>query len=72
MKLYQNPSKFDNAAFIPDILSESENPNKVTGINIIAFEYGMNVYGFELDKEFYDLASKRLEHSVSKLTTSLF
>ena len=34
MKLYQNPSKFDNAAFIPDILSESENPNKVTGINI--------------------------------------
>ena len=36
MKLYQNPSKFDNAAFIPDILSESENPNKVTGINIIA------------------------------------
>ena len=44
-----------------------------SGTEMVAgIEYGMNVYGFELDEEFYELASKRLEHSLNKQSMSLF
>ncbi len=39
----------------------------VAGIN-----YGMNVIGFEIDPEYYDIATKRLQDAISKKTNSLF
>lgn len=44
-----------------------------SGTEMVAgLEYGMNVYGYELDKEFYDLACKRLEYCVEKNSSTLF
>ena len=44
-----------------------------SGTEMVAgHEYGMNVYGYELDKEFYDLACKRLEYCLDKNTSTLF
>ena len=39
----------------------------VAGLN-----YGMNVYGFELEQEYYDLASKRIADSISNKNSLLF
>lgn len=44
-----------------------------SGTEMVAgLEYGMNVYGYELDKEFYELSCKRLEYSIGKRSSSLF
>lgn len=44
-----------------------------SGTEMIAgIEYGMNVCGFELNPEYYELASKRLKHSLENTTSSLF
>jgi site-specific DNA-methyltransferase (adenine-specific) len=43
-----------------------------SGTEMVAgFEYGMNVFGYELNKEFYELAKKRLEYSIEKISSSL-
>jgi DNA modification methylase len=34
--------------------------------------YGMNVYGFEIETEYYDLAKKRLENTSREIKTQLF
>lgn len=44
-----------------------------SGTEMVAgYEYGMNVYGYELDKEFYNLACKRLEYCLDKNSSTLF
>ena len=39
----------------------------VAGLN-----YGMNVYGYELEQEYFDLASKRIADSISNNSSLLF
>ena len=39
----------------------------VAGLN-----YGMNVYGYELEQEYYDLASKRIADSILNNSSLLF
>lgn len=39
----------------------------VAGLN-----YGMNVIGFEIEPEFYDIAKKRLDNAVYKSKNTLF
>lgn len=44
-----------------------------SGTEMVAgLQYGMNVYGFELETEYYDLAKKRIEAVLSNTQTSLF
>lgn len=44
-----------------------------SGTEMLAgLEYGMNVYGYELDPAFYELACKRLQYSLNKTQNSLF
>ena len=39
----------------------------VAGIN-----YGMNVIGFEIEPEYFDIATKRLQNAISNNSNSLF
>ena len=45
-----------------------------SGTEMVAgLQYGMNVYGFELEEEYYNLAKKRIEAAVlMNAQTSLF
>lgn len=44
-----------------------------SGTEMVAgFNYGMNVYGFEIEDEYYDLAQKRLQYAEDINRTSLF
>ena len=44
-----------------------------SGTEMVAgLKYGMNVYGFELEQEFFDIASKRLEDCLSDNNSKLF
>ena len=44
-----------------------------SGTEMVAgFEYGMNVFGYEINPEYYELARKRLQNSLDKMKTSLF
>jgi site-specific DNA-methyltransferase (adenine-specific) len=44
-----------------------------SGTEMIAgLKYGMNVYGFEIETEYFDLAKKRLENALQETQTQLF
>ena len=44
-----------------------------SGTEMIAgLKYGMNVYGFEIETEYFDLAKKRLESTLQETQTQLF
>lgn len=44
-----------------------------SGTEMIAgLEYGMTVYGFEINPDFYELACKRLKHYLEKSTRLLY
>ena len=44
-----------------------------SGTEMVAgLKYGMNVYGFEIETEYFDLAKKRLETSLQETKTQLF
>ena len=44
-----------------------------SGTEMIAgLKYGMNVYGFEIETEYFDLAKKRLENTLQETQTQLF
>jgi site-specific DNA-methyltransferase (adenine-specific) len=44
-----------------------------SGTEMVAgFQYGMNVFGFEIENEYYNLAKARLEHALQETRTQLF
>ncbi len=44
-----------------------------SGTEMVAgLDYGMNVYGFEIEDEYYNLANKRLQYAMTCQQTSLF
>jgi site-specific DNA-methyltransferase (adenine-specific) len=44
-----------------------------SGTEMVAgFQYGMNVFGFEIENEYYSLAKARLEHALQETRTQLF
>ena len=44
-----------------------------SGTEMVAgLKYGMNVYGYEIETEYFDLAKKRLENTLQKTQTQLF
>ncbi len=44
-----------------------------SGTEMVAgLKYGMNVYGFELEKDYFDIANNRIDSCLENLNTSLF
>ncbi|GHV48477.1 hypothetical protein FACS1894181_04290 [Bacteroidia bacterium] len=44
-----------------------------SGTEMIAgLKYGMNVFGFEIETEYFELAKKRLENTLQETKTQLF
>jgi len=44
-----------------------------SGTEMVAgFKYGMNVFGFEIENEYFNLAKARLEHALQETRTQLF